>query len=271
MKKFMFSDKVSGVSKFILLIIFVNAIVITLSEFPRVANGNEYLIIWLEIACVLIFIIEAISKIIRFGWHNYICVLWNKMDLAVIVLSLPIFIMPLEEVNNVGIIMILRLVRFVRLLRILTIVPSGGRFVNGLKRALKATFGVAIGMLLLLFISSIVSTMIFRDHAPDMFGNPILSAYSMFRVFAITGWFEIPRKLIAMSYYDTPGWILFIRVYFIGFLLSGGMIGLSIFNATFIDALVEDNTEEIEDKIGELEKMLVGINEKLDKIDIKIK
>ena len=103
-----------------------------------------------------------------------------------------------------------------------------------------------------------------------MFGNPLLSAYSMFRVFAITGWFEIPRELLKIPFYGTVGWIIFIRCYFIAFLLSGGMIGLSIVNATFIDALVEDNNEEVEDRIALVEQRLKRIEETLERIDRKI-
>ena len=270
MKNFIFSGTVDGVSKLVFLVIILNAIIITLSAFPRIAVGHEHFIIWLEIFCVVIFIVEAISKKCRFGWKNYIAVPWNKIDFVLVILSLPILFMPFVDVGGVSTVLTLRLVRFFRLLKIFSVIPKSAKFLHGLKRAFRASIGVAIGMSLLLFIASLFSTMIFGDIAPKMFGNPLISAYSMFRVFAITGWFEIPRELLKIPYYNSVGWMIFIRCYFIGFLLSGGMIGLSILNATFIDALVEDNTEEVEDRVALVEKRLEKIEQILNEINKKI-
>ncbi len=270
MKNFLFSDTVSGVSKLVFLVIVLNAGVITLSEFPSIAVGHERYIIWLEIFCVIIFIAEVISKSYRFGWQEYIAVPWNKIDFALVILSLPVLLMPFVDVGGVSAVLTLRLVRFIRLLKIFSVIPKSAKFVQGLKRAFRSSIGVAVGMAILLFISALFSTMIFGDHAPQMFGNPLLSAYSMFRVFAITGWFEIPRELLKIPYYNTTGWVFFIRCYFIGFLLSGGMIGLSIFNATFIDALVEDNTEEVEDRVAKVEQKLDKMHDLLTAINNKL-
>ena len=266
MRKILFAETVSGLSPLVFVVIIFNAILITVSEFPRVAGGHEHLIVWLEIFCVVVFAMEVISKSLRFGWENYIQVGWNKVDFAVVILSLPVLLLPFVEVGGVSVVLTLRLVRFFRLLKIFSVIPTSTKFIHGLKRAFRASISVASGMILLLFISSLFSTMIFGEKAPDMFGNPLLSAYSMFRVFAITGWFEIPRALLKIPFYDTVGWIIFIRCYFIAFLLSGGMIGLSIFNATFIDALVEDNNEEVEDRIMLVEQRLKRIEELLERI-----
>ncbi len=271
MGNFFLSENVSGVSPLVFIVIIFNAILITLSEFPRIATGHDHLIIWLEVFCVTVFIAEVVSKNIRFGWSNYIEVAWNKIDFALVILSLPVLLLPFIEVGGVSAVLTLRLVRFFRLLKIFSVIPQGGKFLHGIKRAFRASIGVAIGILLLLFIASLFSTMIFSIHAPEMFGNPLLSAYSMFRVFAITGWFEIPRNLLQIPYYDTLGWTIFIRCYFIGFLLSGGMIGLSIFNATFIDALVEDNTEEVEDRVKKVEERLQRIEKLLHEINRKLR
>jgi len=43
-----------------------------------------------------------------------------------------------------------------------------------------------------------------------------------------------------------------INLYFIVILLSGGIFGLSLINAIFVDAMVSDNNDVLEKKVDEL-------------------
>lgn len=266
----LFGNRVDRLSKFVFCVIVLNALAITIGEFPGLSDSALEVFVWVDFICVIIFFLEAVSKIRRFGWKVYIRPGLNKIDFLLVIFSSPILLLPLVEINGINVVLTLRLIRLIRLLKVISIMPRREKFVLGIIRALKASVGVAIGMLILLFVSSLFSTMIFGDNAPALFGNPVKSAYSMFRVFAITGWFEIPRALISIPYYSTTFWAVFIRVYFILFLISGGMIGLSIFNATFIDALVEDNNEELEDRMKLVEERLSRIEILLEKIDRKL-
>ena len=55
-----------------------------------------------------------------------------------------------------------------------------------------------------IFIMSILSCYFYQHIAPEHFGDPIISYYSMFKVFTIEGWNNIPDEMVKngkMGYY----------------------------------------------------------------------
>lgn len=93
----------------------------------------------------------------------------------------------------------------------------------------------------------------FNEISPDYFGDPVTSFYSTFKVFTVEGWYEIPDKMTV----DLPGMQrFFIKLYFIIILILGGIFGLSIVNSIFVDSMVSDNNDVLEEKIDELNKKI---------------
>ena len=69
----------------------------------------------------------------------------------------------------------------------------------------------------------------------------------------IEGWYEIPDAVVQGS----PAWsIHLVRIYFIAFLVSMGLIGMSIVNSIFVDAMVSDNNDAVMKKLKEIEKKI---------------
>jgi len=64
-----------------------------------------------------------------------------------------------------------------------------------------------------------------------------------------TYWNEIP-DLITPN--QPPINVLFIRLYFVGMLIVGGIFGLSFVNAVLVDSMVQDNTDDLESKVDAL-------------------
>jgi voltage-gated sodium channel len=56
----------------------------------------------------------------------------------------------------------------------------------------------------------------------------------------------------------------FIYLYFIFVVVTGGIIGLSLVNSIFVDSMVSDNNDVIEQKIDNLDNKLNNIIEKID-------
>ncbi len=123
--------------------------------------------------------------------------------------------------------------------------------------AVKASYIVAIGLVILLLVFSIITTFLFGDLAPQYFGNPALSVYSIFRLFTIEGWYDMPE---AIAVNGGMGMAVFARIYFSLLLFSGGIMGMSLVNSIFVDAMAADNNDEVLDKLEQIEK-------KLDKIE----
>ena len=70
-------------------------------------------------------------------------------------------------------------------------------------------------------------------------------------MFTVEGWNEIP-KLIAERM-DNPVLEWVARFYFVSIVLIGGIFGMSLANAVFVDEMTMDNNEAIEAKIDTLQ------------------
>ena len=119
--------------------------------------------------------------------------------------------------------------------------------------AFKASFIVTIGLIVLLLVFSIITTFLFGSFAPEYFGDPGLSVYSIFRLFTIEGWYDMPE---AIAINGGTGMAIFARIYFSILLFLGGIIGMSLVNSIFVDAMAADNNDEVLQKLEQLERKL---------------
>ena len=213
--------------------------------------------IWFELSdafFTLLFLFEALAKIKEYGWGGYWKNGWNKFDFIVLVLALPTLASPfVEQTTATSVILALRSLRLFKSFRMIRFIPNVQKLLNGLRLAIKASLLVFIAFILLLVIFSELSSTIFGNVAPDYFGNPAISLYSIFRLFSVEGWYELPD---AIAKNGTSIWGLFARCYFSVLMFLGGIIGLSLVNSIFVDAMAEDNNDEILDKLNKIEKQL---------------
>ncbi len=200
----------------------------------------------------LLFLFEAIAKISKFGWNNYWSQGWNKFDLIVLIVALPslasIFVDQTMATNTV---LALRCLRLFKSFKMLRFIPNIQKLLKGIKLAFRATFLVFIALVVFLLIFSILSSTIFGKLSPEYFGNPAISVYSIFRLFSIEGWYELPDAIAANN---SAGWGVFARCYFSVLMFFGGIIGMSLVNSIFVDAMAEDNNDEVLGKLNKIEK-----------------
>jgi len=206
--------------------------------------------VWMAIdfLCVGYFLAEMIIKLIRDGVSGYFRSRWNRFDFAIVVLSAPVLLLPVVgELRIFAGVPVLRLARLFRLFRLLRFIPDRDHIASGIVRALKASVGVFVAVGLVNFIFAMGAHLLFAQTAPDYFGNPAISCYSMFQVFTIEGWYEIPAAIASGS--GSDAWALLGRLYFGGAVLVGGILGLSLANAVFVDQMIVDNTDELDERI----------------------
>ncbi len=89
----------------------------------------------------------------------------------------------------------------------------------------------------------------FKEIAPEHFDTPFNALYSIFRIFSIEGWYEIPDLIAERSGTATA---FLAKLYFVLLLFIGGILGMSIINSIFVDAMVSDNNDELNAKVEEL-------------------
>jgi voltage-gated sodium channel len=204
------------------------------------------------------FCFEASIKIGTLGWKQYWANRWNRFDLFVIGISTPALLTPwMPELNGASVLLILRIGRLVRLVKLARFIPDGQRMWDGITRALRASVGLFGGLILLNLILALIAATLFGSienspTAQKAFENPIASFYTVFKVFTVEGWFEIPEDIAKET--GNSGWGTAVRVYFMGAVLIGGFLGLSIVNAVFVDEMVKDNNEDLEKEIDRLRR-----------------
>lgn len=93
----------------------------------------------------------------------------------------------------------------------------------------------------------------FKELSPEYFGNPVKSMYSIFRIFTVEGWYEIPDQIARQSNMINS---FFIKGYFIFILIAGGILGLSLVNSIFVDSMVMDNNDDLEKKVDALNEKI---------------
>ncbi|MDA3906862.1 MAG: ion transporter [Bacteroidales bacterium] len=243
--------------KNILILILLNAVIIFISGFELTAS-NKFLFRVFDNIITGLFIAELTVKLYEYGFKKYFSSSWNIFDLTLIALSVPAlisFIMDLE-ITNISFLLVFRVMRVFKSFRFLKFIPGVEHLLKGIQRALKTSIIVLAGFAVYIFIIGILSFYLFKSSAPEYFSNPLTSLYSIFKIFTVEGWFEIPEQ-ITIGYSSISAFLTYI--YFIFILLTGGIFGLSLVNSIFVDAMVSDNNDELEQKIDNIEKKITEL------------
>ena len=138
---------------------------------------------------------------------------------------------------------------------------------EGLGRALKASIFVIIALLFFNFILALFTCHFFGPRVPELFRDPMISMYYIFQMFTVEGWNEIPATVADAFTSDGSAPALFspavmaglTRFYFIVIVTLGGVFGMSLANAVFVDEMTSDNNAGLEDKLDEMQKQIAEL------------
>lgn len=253
-KRFFTNDSI------MLVLVLINTGIIFISGFS--ANHSGILLI-ADSVFTMLFLLEAAVNIQDKGFAHYWSDGWNRFDFIIVLLAVPscLNIFGLDTPGT-GVLLSLRTLRAFKSFRLLKFVPNIDNLVNGLKLAFKASFIVSFGLGVLLLVVSIATTFLFGSSAPQYFGNPALSVYSIFRLFTIEGWYDMPEAIASQS---GSAMAVVARIYFSVLLFFGGIIGMSLVNSIFVDAMAADNNDEVLKKLSQLERKLDNLQKTEDK------
>lgn len=246
---------------FILGLIIINAIVIFIDEFDIAHKALDYL----EASITILFVVEILIKTSHYGIRKYFISNWNKMDFLLVLVSLPSLAILFygEAIVETNIILTLRVLRVFKSFRLIRFMPEVDSFMKSIKRALQASYIIILGFVILVFITALISCSLFKDIAPEYFRNPVVSLYSIFQLFSVEGWYEIPNLIAERSSETTA---FFAKLYFSILLMGGGILGLSLVNSIFVDAMVSDNTDDLEDDVKQLTQKIDSLEQKIDQL-----
>lgn len=257
----------------IMTVIIVNSFLIFLLSFPEIRNNGLYTtLVILDEICLIYFAAEVAIKIKIKGFRRFWLRAWDRFDFILVIVTFPVllqlFIPDLMESKPGNsfteastestvikkIFTSFMLLRLLRLMKLLKFIPNSNMLIEGIKRALKASVGVIMSLFILNLIFALGATILFSNipGAEPYFGDPLNSMYTMFKIFTVEGWYEVPDQLIN-NIPEASNWMIFlIRSYFIISVGTGGLLGLSLANAIFVDEMTLDNNMKLESMIEDL-------------------
>lgn len=243
----------------IILTIVAYAIAVIVQEF-NIEHVSLYII---DQVCTLIFLLEMIAKHMQLGFKGYWTNGQNIFDGILVIVSAPALLGKMMPLPDVSFLLVLRTLRILRLFKILRAFKDlhviGRNFVSAMKKC----SGVFISFAIIIVIIALICCSLYKDEAPEYFSDPCSSTYTIFRLFTVEGWYEIPDTIAER----VPGFSAsFARIFFSILLILGGVVGMSLVDAVFVDEMVSDNNDELEHKVDELNTKVASLEEKLDRI-----
>ena len=114
--------------------------------------------------------------------------------------------------------------------------------VGALLTALPGMASIIGLMALVLYVSAVLATKLFREIAPELFDDLGASLFTLFQVMTVEGWPDIARAVMAQLPY---AW-----VFFVTYLLIATFIVLNLFIAVVVNAMQSQVTEELKGEGG---------------------
>lgn len=246
----------------IVVLIIINALLLGMETSESIMDLYGPELHLLDHAILGIFICEIALLMLARGL-NFFKDPWCVFDFVVIAIAL----IPASEALAV-----LRSLRVLRVLRLINKVQSMRKVVKGLLGSL-ASLGSVMGLMLIVFyVSAVISTNLFAKEFPDWFGNLGASFFTLFQIMTLESWSEgIARPVMEKFPYS---W-----VFFLSFIMIATFTVINLFIAAIVDSFSsasheerEENTRHLkESKLQEDEKRQQQIiNEELDSIRLEL-
>ena len=253
MKRFLLSERTT------LSIVLLNVAAVFLQE----CGVDSVALSTIDIVCTVFFVVEMLLKHLDLGIKAYWRDGWNVLDGLVTIISLPALLAYfIPSVSDYSFIIAFRALRVFKLFRAARRFPKLNELWGGFRLALRQSRAFLLGYFIIIVVVAMFNSALFGKASPEYFATPLDGIYSMFQMFTVEGWYEIPNAVVGNM---APVWLHAVRVYFCLLLIGGGIIGMSLINSIFVDALAADNNDDVKDKLNQLEKKLDTLQELLEK------
>uniref|UniRef100_A0A3B3W328 Voltage-dependent T-type calcium channel subunit alpha-1H n=1 Tax=Poecilia latipinna TaxID=48699 RepID=A0A3B3W328_9TELE len=252
---------------FITFIICINVFTMSIEHYNQPQYLEEVLK-YCNYVFTIIFVIEALLKLVAFGFHRFFKDRWNQLDVGIVALS--IMGITLEELKmkaalpiNPTIIRIMRVLRIARVLKLLKMAKGMRALLDTVMQALPQVGNLGLLFMLLFFIYAALGVELFgklecSDSNPceglsrhATFENFGMAFLTLFRVSTGDNWNGImkdtlrdcqPEEIHCLSYLP---WVS--PIYFVTFVLMAQFVLVNVVVAVLMKHLEESNKEAKED------------------------
>tara|TARA_B100000989_G_C19519636_1_gene463497 strand:+ start:507 stop:1286 length:780 start_codon:yes stop_codon:yes gene_type:complete len=243
---------------FITLVIIINAITLGLETSAEIKLEYGLFLSIIDKIALAIFTIELLVKIFVYKL-KFFKDGWNVFDFIIVAVSL---------IPASGPFSVLRAFRIFRTLRLLSIVPSMKRIIQAIFISIPGILSVGTIIILIFYISSVLTTTFFGQNFYEWFGTIGNSMYTLFQIMTLESWSMGIVRPVMKEY--PLAWI-----FFVPFILVTTFAILNLFIGIIVDAMQQISNdgkdvkkiseEDMYKKIILLEKQLKEIRNLLDK------
>lgn len=237
-----------AVSRFIIALIILNAIVLGLETSPGIMDSIGPFLISINRMILAVFVIEIAAKLVAHGGRFFRSG-WNWFDFFIVAIALVPATGPLD---------ILRALRILRVLRLFSQVPKLRAIVESLVRALPGMGWTALLLLLIFYIFAVMATLLFAEAFPEYWGSLGRSLFSLFQIMTLESW----SSGIARPMLEAFPWVW---LFFVPFILVSSFMVLNLFIAIIVTATqsihADEQTEQGESILQALERMEKRLDE----------
>ena len=241
---------------FITILIVLNAIALGLETNKDIMRVIGPELIFFDQLVLSIFTIEIFIKLIN-ERTSFFKNGWNIFDFVIVGISL---------VPSSGSLSVLRALRIFRAMRLLSVVPSMRKVVQALFFALPGIFSVGSIILLIFYVSAVLTTNFFGDEFDEWFGSVGKSMYSLFQIMTLESWSMGIVRPVMIVY--PLAW-----VFFVPFILITSFAVLNLFIGIIVDAMQQQNADDKQDlsntlleELMKTQKSVHSLKEEIDKI-----
>ncbi|XP_048351510.1 voltage-dependent T-type calcium channel subunit alpha-1H isoform X1 [Sphaerodactylus townsendi] len=252
---------------FITFIIGVNVITMSMEHFNQPKSLDEALK-YCNYIFTIVFVVEAVLKLVAFGFRRFFKDRWNQLDLAIVLLSIMGITLEEIEMNaalpiNPTIIRIMRVLRIARVLKLLKMATGMRALLDTVVQALPQVGNLGLLFMLLFFIYAALGVELFGklDCSEDnpceglsrhaTFNNFGMAFLTLFRVSTGDNWNGIMKDTLRECHRDDKHCLSYLPlispVYFVTFVLIAQFVLVNVVVAVLMKHLEESNKEAKED------------------------
>ncbi len=241
----------SGFQNFIIGLIIFNSITIGFETSEKIMSSFGSTLLLIDKIILAVFVIEIVLKLYGYGF-SFFRNGWNIFDFSIVAIAL----LPAS-----GSLAVLRSLRIFRSLRLIKNVPKLRFIVESLFHSLPSLLWIFVLLALVFYVFAVIGTKLFSSEFPAWFGTLASSMFTLFQIMTLEGWAEISRDI--MSVYPLA------NIYFILFILLASYTTLNIFIAIVVNTMSEVQQKVASEKVDKIEAIIQDENEEL-RNDIKL-
>lgn len=208
------------VQKFIVFVLFLNALTLGLDTSPEIMAEYGELITRINEIIPIIFVVEVGSRLIARG-SRFFKESWNVFDAIIISISF----LPSGSAFSA-----LRALRILRVLHVISLVPRMRHVVGAMIKSLPQIGSIVALLIIISYISSVIVTHLYGEPYPELFGSIGSSMLTLFQLMTLEGWAaEVVRPVM-----ETHPYSVFL---FIPYMLMTAFAILNLFTAVLVDSM----------------------------------